>query len=114
VFLSGRLTGDIHARINTARAPASLPAVRDVVSRGLARLAPSEPTLAERVGRILAHLPDGDALCHGDFHPGQLMVSGDQYAAFDWSGAMRGDPLTTHEPGYCSALESLRRAPSAR
>lgn len=93
VFRSGRLTGEIHARINAARAPASLPAVRDVVTRGLARLAPSEPTLAEWVGRILAHLPDGDALCHGDFHPGQLMSSGDRYAAFDWSGAKRGDPL---------------------
>ena len=93
VFHSGRLTGATHARINAARAPASLPAVRDVVNRGLARLALSEPTLAEWVGRILARLPDGDALCHGDFHPGQLMSSGDRYAAFDWSGAKRGDPL---------------------
>jgi hypothetical protein len=93
VFHSGRLTGEIHARINAARAPASLPAVRDIVNRGLARLAPSEPVLAEWVGRIFAHLPDGDALCHGDFHPGQLMFSGDRYAAFDWSGAKRGDPL---------------------
>jgi hypothetical protein len=32
-------------------------------------------------------------LCHGDFHPGQIMLSGDRYAAFDWSGARRGDPL---------------------
>jgi tRNA A-37 threonylcarbamoyl transferase component Bud32 len=93
VFHSGRLTGEIHARINAARAPASLPAVRDSVNRGLARLALSEPALAEWVGRILAHLPEGDALCHGDFHPGQLMFSGDRCAAFDWSGAKRGDAL---------------------
>jgi aminoglycoside phosphotransferase (APT) family kinase protein len=93
VFHSGRVTGEIHARINAARAPASLPTVRDAVNRGLARLATSEPTLAEWVGRILAHLPDGDALCHGDFHPGQLMFSGDHCAAFDWSGAKRGDAL---------------------
>jgi tRNA A-37 threonylcarbamoyl transferase component Bud32 len=93
VFSSGRLAGEIHARINKARAPVSLPAVRDVVRRGLTRLALSEPKLAEWVGRILASLPDGDALCHGDFHPGQLMFSGDRYAAFDWSGAKRGDAL---------------------
>jgi len=93
VFRSGRLTGEIHARINAARAPDSLPAVRDVVNRGLARLAHSQPTLAEWVGRIFARLPDGDALCHGDFHPGQLMLAVDRYAAFDWSGAKRGDPL---------------------
>jgi tRNA A-37 threonylcarbamoyl transferase component Bud32 len=93
VFRSGRLTGEVHARINAGRAPASLPAVKDVMNRGLARLASSQPTLAEWVGGILARLPDGDALCHGDFHPGQLMLSGDRYAAFDWSGAKRGDPL---------------------
>jgi aminoglycoside phosphotransferase (APT) family kinase protein len=96
VFQSGRLTGEVHARINAARAPASLPAVRDVVLRGLARLTPSEPAFAEWVGRILARLPDGDALCHGDFHPGQIMLAGERYAAFDWSGARRGDPLFDH------------------
>jgi tRNA A-37 threonylcarbamoyl transferase component Bud32 len=93
VFQSGAVTGEIHARINAAQAPASLPAVRDLVNRGLARLALSEPALADRVGRVLAQLPDGDALCHGDFHPGQLMLAGDRYAALDWSGARRGDPL---------------------
>jgi thiamine kinase len=93
LFRSGRVTGDIHARINAARAPASLPAVRDVVSGGLANLASSEPALAEWAGRILALLPDGEALCHGDFHPAQIMFSGDRYCAFDWSRAKRGDPL---------------------
>jgi aminoglycoside phosphotransferase (APT) family kinase protein len=93
VFHSGRLTGEIHARINAARAPASLPTVRDVVNRALARLTHSEPALAEWAGRILALLPDGEALCHGDFHPAQLMCSGDRYVAFDWSRAKRGDPL---------------------
>ena len=93
VFRCGRLTGEIHARINAGRAPESLPAVKDVMNRGLAHLAPSQPTLAEWVGRILGRLPNGDALCHGDFHPGQLMLSGNRYAAFDWSGAKRGDAL---------------------
>ena len=93
VFRCGRQTGEIHARINAGRAPESLPAVKDVMSRGLSHLAPSQPMLAEWVGRILARLPDGDALCHGDCHPGQLMLSSHRYAAFDWSGAKRGDPL---------------------
>jgi len=115
VFSSGRLTGEVHARINAARAPASLPAVMEVASRGLARLAGSEPALAEWVGRVLAHLPDGDALCHGDFHPGQLMFSGDQCAAFDWSGPSAETlSSTTDEREYCSVLESLRLAPSSR
>jgi hypothetical protein len=47
----------------------------------------------EWIERILARLPDGEALCTGDFHPGQLMLSNGQCVAFDWPGAKRGDPL---------------------
>jgi aminoglycoside phosphotransferase (APT) family kinase protein len=93
VFYSGRITGELHARINATSAPVSLPTVRDAVTRGLARLSRSESMLAGWVGEIFAKLPDGDALCHGDFHPGQIMRSGDRFAAFDWSAAKRGHPL---------------------
>jgi hypothetical protein len=88
VFRSGRLTGEIQARINGARAPASLPTVREVMRDALARLAHREPAaLADCAARILGRLPDGEALCHGDFHPGQLILSNGQCATFDWAGA---------------------------
>jgi aminoglycoside phosphotransferase (APT) family kinase protein len=94
VFRAGRLTGEIHARINAARGPASLPTVKDVAKETLASLGRREPAMQlEWIGRILARLPDGEALCHGDFHPGQLMVSDGECVAFDWAGAKRGDPL---------------------
>jgi aminoglycoside phosphotransferase (APT) family kinase protein len=94
VFRAGRLTGEIHARINAARGPASLPKVKVVAQETLASLGRRERAVRlEWIGRILARLPDGDALCHGDFHPGQLMVSDRECVAFDWPGAKRGDPL---------------------
>ena len=94
VFRVGRLTGEVHARINAARAAASLPRVKDVAQEALASLGRREPAMQlERIGRILARLPDGEALCHGDFHPGQLMVSDGECVTFDWAGAKRGNPL---------------------
>ena len=94
VFRAGRLTGEVHARINAARAPASLPRVKDVAQEILASLGRRDPAMQlEWIGRILARLPDGEALCHGDFHPGQLMLSDGECVAFDWPGAKRGDPL---------------------
>jgi aminoglycoside phosphotransferase (APT) family kinase protein len=94
VFRAGRLTGEIHARINAARGPASLPKVKDVAQETIADLGRREPAVQlEWVARILARLPDGEALCHGDFHPGQLMLSDGECVAFDWPGAKRGDPL---------------------
>jgi aminoglycoside phosphotransferase (APT) family kinase protein len=94
VARSGRVTGEIHARINAALAPASLPKVKDVMRDALARLGHRNPAVRlEWIECILARLPDGEALCHGDFHPGQLMLSNDESVAFDWPGAKRGDPL---------------------
>jgi aminoglycoside phosphotransferase (APT) family kinase protein len=94
VFRAGRLTGEIHARINAAPAPASLPKVKDVMGDALARLEHGEPKVRlEWIEGILALLPDGDALCHGDFHPGQLMLSNDDCVTLDWPGAKRGDAL---------------------
>jgi Phosphotransferase enzyme family len=40
---------------------------------------------------ILDGLPDGDALCHGDFHPGNIIRQGDRDYIIDWSGASAGD-----------------------
>jgi tRNA A-37 threonylcarbamoyl transferase component Bud32 len=40
---------------------------------------------------LLDALPEGEALCHGDFHPGNLLRSGDRYYTIDWSAASCGD-----------------------
>jgi aminoglycoside phosphotransferase (APT) family kinase protein len=94
VFRTGRPTGELHARINAARGPASLLRVKDVAQEILASLARREPAVQlEWIRRVLERLPDGEALCHGDFHPGQLMLSDGECVAFDWAGAKRGDPL---------------------
>ncbi|UXN75170.1 phosphotransferase [Devosia sp. A8/3-2] len=49
---------------------------------------------AER-GRLLQHLaelPDGDRLCHGDFHPANIMGSLDRPIIVDWPDARAGRP----------------------
>src|SRR5215210_4707672 len=40
----------------------------------------------------LEALPDGDRLCHGDFHPGNILLGDRGPAVIDWTGATRGDP----------------------
>jgi hypothetical protein len=42
--------------------------------------------------RILDTLPAGDRLCHGDFHPGNAVVTGDGTSIIDWPAATRGVP----------------------
>jgi hypothetical protein len=40
----------------------------------------------------LAAMPDGDRLCHGDFHPLNILGDIDHPIIIDWPDACRGDP----------------------
>ncbi len=56
----------------------------------------SSPRLSEDAKKtlvgLLEGLPEGNSLCHGDFHPGNIIRDGERDWIIDWSGASRGDP----------------------
>jgi uncharacterized protein (TIGR02172 family) len=43
---------------------------------------------------ILHSLPDGESVCHGDLHPGNVIMSPDGPRIIDWDNACVGSPLT--------------------
>jgi uncharacterized protein (TIGR02172 family) len=40
----------------------------------------------------LDNLPNGEGLCHGDFHPGNIVLTTDGAVPIDWNDAALGDP----------------------
>lgn len=38
-------------------------------------------------------LPDGNNLCHGDFHPENILIDNDEYYVIDWMTAKKGNYL---------------------
>jgi len=92
VLQVGAICGRLHARLNDAPAPSIVPSLLDLLHR---RITQSE-IVPERYARLaldfLSRLPDGGQLCHGDFHPGNVMVSGGEPVVIDWSIASRGSP----------------------
>jgi Ser/Thr protein kinase RdoA (MazF antagonist) len=50
-----------------------------------------EPRKQILLGR-LAEMPEGDRLCHGDFHPINVLGEVSQPLVIDWPDACRGDP----------------------
>jgi aminoglycoside phosphotransferase (APT) family kinase protein len=50
-----------------------------------------EPLKQILLGR-LAGMPDGDRLCHGDFHPINVLGQNSQPMVIDWPDACCGDP----------------------
>jgi aminoglycoside phosphotransferase (APT) family kinase protein len=91
VWAVGRLLGRLHARLHRVRAPDELPRLPDELRARLgSELLPAD--VREAALARLEELPDGDRLCHGDFHPANLLPGPGGYAVIDWTNAARGHP----------------------
>lgn len=62
--------------------------LRDRIMAAPALADPERSRLLDR----LAELPDGDSLCHGDFHPLNIIADGDDLGIVDWLDASSGPP----------------------
>jgi aminoglycoside phosphotransferase (APT) family kinase protein len=87
-----RIVGRAQARMHDVVAPADLPSLRELVRRKIDIAADLPAELADFALKTLDALPDGDRLCHGDFHPGNVLLGRDAPAVIDWTDATRGDP----------------------
>jgi aminoglycoside phosphotransferase (APT) family kinase protein len=89
---SARMVGREQAAMHEVVAPPDLPSLHDHV-RGKINAAGDLPAeFAELALATLDTLPVGDRLCHGDFHPGNVLIGRWGPAVIDWTNAARGDP----------------------
>jgi aminoglycoside phosphotransferase (APT) family kinase protein len=87
-----RQTGRVHAELHRVRAPAELPSGHELIA---ARIEPSDAVpgqLRDEALRLLDGLPEGDRLCHGDFHPGNVLDDPSGPKVIDWHNAARAEP----------------------
>jgi aminoglycoside phosphotransferase (APT) family kinase protein len=98
----------LHAELH-ALAGAGLPPQREHLSRRIA-LSPLNHRLRATVLAALSKLPGGDALCHGDFHPGNVLLAPTGPSIIDWFDAVRGDPAA--DVARTLLLLQYSRAPS--
>jgi aminoglycoside phosphotransferase (APT) family kinase protein len=85
-----RHCGELHAELHRVRGPAELTTTADRV-RALIGASDAVPAdLRAESAAALDELPGGDRLCHGDFHPGNVMAD---HRVIDWGNATRGDPV---------------------
>lgn len=74
------------------RSPSGLPSRRETLRTAIARAA-LPPVLKELAMASLDRMRDGEALCHGDFHPGNIIISAGGPVVIDWNDAAIGHPL---------------------
>lgn len=71
---------------------ADLPTYRHSLAHSIRRAPHLPAALRETALNLLATLPDGQALCHGDFHPGNVLISSHGPVVIDWTTARLGSP----------------------
>jgi hypothetical protein len=69
-----RALAKAHLAVHDVQAPGDLPDLRQVLAARIED-AVLPPQLRDFALRVLDGLPSGDRLCHGDYHPGNVMVS---------------------------------------
>ena len=87
-----RQLAELHAEMHTRPAP-KLPPLRQRLERKIQAADPLPPDLKEVALADLDRLPDDDALCHGDFHPDNVLMTAQGPVIIDWPDATRGHPL---------------------
>jgi len=78
-------------RIHAATAP-QLPTLKARLRANIGRASRLDAPRKERLLAQLAALPDGDQLCHGDFHPWNVLGTPDSVTVIDWLDATSGVP----------------------
>jgi Ser/Thr protein kinase RdoA (MazF antagonist) len=92
VWALAALCGRLHADVNRLRAPQSLPELKSELRRRIEGNVSIPSELCAAALKELTRLPDGDALCHGDFQPDNVLLCSTGPAVIDWPHATRGAP----------------------
>jgi uncharacterized protein (TIGR02172 family) len=85
--------GELHALMHSKSLPAGLCSQRDQLEYGIDAATELASSEKDDVRARLAALPDGNAVCHGDFHPDNVILTDNGPVIIDWMTGSRGNPL---------------------
>jgi aminoglycoside phosphotransferase (APT) family kinase protein len=92
LFRAARQFAELHAAMHRCVRP-QLPSQRDQMQRFILQAPGLAADSKERVLEALERLPDGNVVCHGDYHPDNILMSSRGPIIIDWMSATRGNPL---------------------
>ncbi len=87
-----RQLADLHTQIHKQDG-AGFPSLRSSLNAVIQQVENLPPDLKKAALGLLEKLPDDKALCHFDFHPGQVLITAKGPVVIDWMTACQGNPL---------------------
>ena len=91
IIRHARALAELHVKINKQSIP-GLPSYKERLQFDIAHTKHLDRSVQEQILARLEHLPGGDNLCHGDFHPGNVMNTSAGPVVIDWVTACAGSP----------------------
>jgi len=91
------LLAEYHARMHKCSLPQEAPGQREQIEQGIAWAKDLTEDERQRILTVLVRLPDGNAICHGDFHPDNILITENGPVIIDWMTGRRGHPLADVE-----------------
>ena len=91
ILKHARTLADLQVKINQLSIP-GLRSNKEGLTDTIRRAPHLGDMLRERALSQLAALTDGDRVCHGDFHPGNVLITAAGPIVIDWMTASSGNP----------------------
>lgn len=88
-----RLLAKLHAEMHAGPMRANIPGLHPRLEHKIRAAKPLPEELRSAVLQELKKMPGGNRLCHGDFHPGNILLSQPGATVIDWIDASIGNPL---------------------
>ena len=93
LFKHARSLAELQVEINHQSAK-GLPSYKDRLSNDIRNTGYLSEDLRDKALSILAILPDGHSVCHGDYHPGNVIITKGGPVVIDWMTASAGSQWT--------------------
>jgi aminoglycoside phosphotransferase (APT) family kinase protein len=93
VLSIARQLAELHVRMHAGILPEGPDGQHQQIERGVAWAKGLTDGEKQAILDILARLPKGNAVCHGDFHPDNILITGNGPVIIDWMTGTRGNPL---------------------
>ncbi len=93
IFSFAYMTAKLHATMHSLQIQANIPSQVDRLEYKIHHANALPSRLRESVLKSLAIFPSGDSLCHGDFHPMNILISANRPVIIDWTDSSYGNPL---------------------
>lgn len=87
------LLADLHWKMHAVEAPEALPFQFEVVKHRIERTSKLSRDLKKSLIERASRLVKAKQLCHGDFHPGNIVQSKEGLVIIDWNDAVAGEPI---------------------